>query len=123
MPDNPTDKPSNEPTPDASLAGDLGDIDGILSQASRLADELAEQVGVSDDHTYLSQDDYVEAFNKVSDDIRNEEFRKANTTESQTLNGSKYLLLKNWGNLEPDGGFSVHGTLHYFRRKRIIGKR
>lgn len=120
MPDNPTDKPSNEPTPDASLAGDLGDIDGILSRASRLADELAEQVGVSDDHTYLSQDDYVEAFNKVSDDIRNEEFRKANTTESETLNGSKYLLLKNWGNLERDQSVRLEEILATNRRLNTV---
>ncbi len=54
MPDNPTDKPSNESARDASPAGD---IDDILSQASSLADELAEQVGVPDDHASLSQDD------------------------------------------------------------------
>lgn len=42
----------------------------------------------------------VRAFNKIIDDIRNEEFRKADGEDRQTLKGSKYLFLKNWGNLE-----------------------
>jgi len=42
----------------------------------------------------------VKAFNKVIDDIRNEEFRKADATGRETLKGSKYLFLKNWGNLK-----------------------
>ncbi len=41
----------------------------------------------------------VKAFNQVIDDIRNEEFRKANASGRETLKGSKYLFLKNWGNL------------------------
>lgn len=41
----------------------------------------------------------VKAFNKVIDDIRNEEYRKADASGRETLKGSKYLFLKNWGNL------------------------
>ena len=41
----------------------------------------------------------VQAFNRVIDDIRNEEFRQANQSGRETLKGSKYLFLKNWGNL------------------------
>ncbi len=42
----------------------------------------------------------VKAFNKVIDDIRNEEFRKASVDFRELLKGSKYLFLKNWGNLK-----------------------
>jgi len=41
----------------------------------------------------------VRAFNRIIDDIRNEEFRQADGADRQTLKGSKYLFLKNWGNL------------------------
>lgn len=41
----------------------------------------------------------VKAFNKVIDDIRNEEFRRSDAAGRATLKGSKYLFLKNWGNL------------------------
>lgn len=41
----------------------------------------------------------VRAFNRVIDDIRNEEFRKADRADRQLLKGSKFLFLKNWGNL------------------------
>lgn len=41
----------------------------------------------------------VRAFNRIIDDIRNEEFRKADPPGRVTLRGSKYLFLKNWGNL------------------------
>ncbi len=41
----------------------------------------------------------VKAFNKVIDDIRNEEFRKSDAAGRATLKGSKYLFLKNWGHL------------------------
>lgn len=44
----------------------------------------------------------VQAFNKVIDKVRNEEFRKANEEGRATLKGSKYLFLKNWGNLRYD---------------------
>ncbi len=42
----------------------------------------------------------VKGFNKVIDDIRNEEFRKASAGPRELLKGSKYLFLKNWGNLK-----------------------
>lgn len=42
----------------------------------------------------------VKAFNKVIDDIRNEEFRKADAAGKETLKGTKYMFLKNWGNLK-----------------------
>lgn len=41
----------------------------------------------------------VRAFNRVIDDIRNEEFRQSDRADRQTLKGSKYLFLKNWDNL------------------------
>jgi len=41
----------------------------------------------------------VRAFNRIIDDIRNEEFRNADREGRATLKGSKYLFLKNWGNL------------------------
>ncbi len=41
----------------------------------------------------------VKAFNRVIDDVRNEEFRKADPPGKETLKGTKYLFLKNWGNL------------------------
>lgn len=41
----------------------------------------------------------VKAFHKVIDDIRNEEYRKGSAAGRATLKGSKYLFLKNWGNL------------------------
>ena len=44
----------------------------------------------------------VKAFNKVIDDIRNQEFRKADAAGKEVLKGSKYLFLKNWGNLRWD---------------------
>jgi transposase len=37
----------------------------------------------------------VKAFNKVIDDIRNEEYRNADTAGRETLKASKYLFLKN----------------------------
>lgn len=41
----------------------------------------------------------VKAFNKVIDDIRNEEFRKSDAAGRVILKGSKYLFLKNCGRL------------------------
>lgn len=41
----------------------------------------------------------VKAFNQIIDNIRNEEFRNSDTQGRDTLKGSKYLFLKNWGNL------------------------
>ncbi len=44
----------------------------------------------------------VKAFNKVIDDIRNEEFRKARDADRTVLKGSKYILLRNRANLRRD---------------------
>ena len=41
----------------------------------------------------------IKRFNKVIDNIRNQEFRRADAAGRVTLKGSKYLFLKNWGNL------------------------
>lgn len=41
----------------------------------------------------------VKAFNKVIDDIRNQEFHRADGEDRRALKGSKYLLLKNWKHL------------------------
>lgn len=41
----------------------------------------------------------IKRFNKVIDNIRNQEFRKADPAGRATLKGSKYLFLKNWGKL------------------------
>jgi len=43
----------------------------------------------------------VKAFNEVIDDIRNEEFRKADQQGQEVLKGSKYILLKRRKNLKP----------------------
>ncbi len=53
----------------------------------------------------------VKAFNKVIDDIRNEEFRKAGGDLRELLKGSKYLFLKNWGNLEREGRVQLEEIL------------
>jgi transposase len=53
----------------------------------------------------------VQAFNKVIDDIRNEEFRKASGDLRELLKGSKYLFLKNWGNLKRDGRVQLEEIL------------
>ena len=53
----------------------------------------------------------VKAFNKVIDDIRNEEFRKASGDLRELLKGSKYLFLKNWGNLRRDGRVQLEEIL------------
>lgn len=44
----------------------------------------------------------VRAFSRIIDEIRNEEFRQADRGNRQTLKGSKYLFLKNWGNLQQE---------------------
>jgi len=41
----------------------------------------------------------VKTFNKVIDEIRNEEFRRADRDGQRALAGGKYLLLKNWKHL------------------------
>ena len=62
----------------------------------------------------------VKAFNKVIDDIRNEEFRKANSTERKALKGSKYLFLKNWGNLRRDQRVRLEEILALNRRLNTV---
>ncbi len=62
----------------------------------------------------------VKAFNEVIDKIRNEEFRKANTTERKTLKGSKYLFLKNWGNLRRDQRVWLNEILEMNRRLNTV---
>jgi transposase len=44
----------------------------------------------------------LKAFNKVIDDIRNEEYRKADAAGKQVLKGSKYLLLRRGATLRAD---------------------
>ena len=62
----------------------------------------------------------VKAFNKVIDDIRNEEFRKAGTSERETLKGSKYLFLRNWGNLRRDQRVWLEEILAMNRRLNTV---
>lgn len=44
----------------------------------------------------------VQAFNKVIDKVRNQEYRRATEEQKQVIKGSKYLLLKNKENLKDD---------------------
>jgi transposase len=44
----------------------------------------------------------VKAFGKVIDQVRNEEYRKANAAGKEVLKGSKYLLLRRHENLKPE---------------------
>lgn len=53
----------------------------------------------------------VKAFNKVIDDIRNEEFRKARDADRTVLRGSKYLLLRNRENLRRDDRLRLQNIL------------
>ena len=62
----------------------------------------------------------VKAFNKVIDDIRNEEFRKARADLRELLKGSKYLFLKNWGNLKRDGRVQLEEILALNARLNTI---
>jgi len=62
----------------------------------------------------------VKAFNKVIDDIRNEEFRKAGGDLRELLKGSKYLFLKNWGNLKRDGRVQLDEILALNARLNTI---
>ena len=54
----------------------------------------------------------VKAFNKVIDDIRNEEFRKARDADRTVLRGSKYLLLRNRENLRRDDRLRLQNILN-----------
>ncbi len=62
----------------------------------------------------------VKAFNKVIDDIRNEEFRKADAAGRETLKGSKYLFLKNWGNLKRRQRGRLHEILALNERLNTV---
>lgn len=62
----------------------------------------------------------VKAFGEVIDDIRNEEFAKAGKEERQTLKGSKYLFLKNWGNLEVEQQVRLNEILAMNQRLNTI---
>jgi len=62
----------------------------------------------------------VKAFNKVIDDIRNEEFRKADAAGRETLKGSKYLFLKNWGNLRRGQRGRLHEILALNERLNTV---
>ena len=62
----------------------------------------------------------VKAFNDVIDKIRNEEFRKADRAGRQTLKGSKYLFLKNWGRLKPDQRVRLNDILEMNQRLNIV---
>lgn len=62
----------------------------------------------------------VKAFNKVIDDIRNEEFRKASADLREVLTGSKYLFLKNWGNLKPEGRVQLEEILALNERLNTV---
>jgi transposase len=53
----------------------------------------------------------VKSFNKAIDDIRNEEYRNAKAAGRETLKGSKYLFLKNWGNLKREGRVQLEEIL------------
>jgi transposase len=62
----------------------------------------------------------VKAFNQVIDDIRNEEYRNADAAGRETLKGSKYLFLKNWGNLKRDGRVQLEEILALNERLNTI---
>ncbi len=62
----------------------------------------------------------VKAFNKVIDNIRNEEFRKAGGDLRELLKGSKYLFLKNWGNLKREGRVQLEEILNLNERLTTI---
>ena len=62
----------------------------------------------------------VKAFNAVIDQIRNQEFRKADRAGRQTLKGSKYLFLKNWGNLRRDQRVWLNEILEINRRLNTV---
>jgi transposase len=62
----------------------------------------------------------VKAFNKVIDDIRNEEFRKASGDLREVLTGSKYLFLKNWGKLKREGRVQLEEILGLNERLNTI---
>ena len=62
----------------------------------------------------------VKAFNVVIDEIRNEEFRKADQEGSNLLKGSKYLLLRRPENLRRDQRMRVKDILAVNERLNIV---
>ena len=62
----------------------------------------------------------VKAFNKVIDDIRNEEFRKADREGRALLKGSKYLLLRRGENLKPKQRMRLREILTVNERLNIV---
>jgi transposase len=62
----------------------------------------------------------VKAFNKVIDDIRNEEFRKADQEGRNLLKGSKYLLLRRGENLRRDQQLQLREILAFNERLNIV---
>jgi len=62
----------------------------------------------------------VKAFNKVIDDIRNEEFRKADREGRALLKGSKYLLLRRGENLKPEQRMRLRDILAVNERLNIV---
>lgn len=62
----------------------------------------------------------VKAFNKVIDDIRNEEFRKADQEGRQLLKGSKYLLLRRPENLKRKQRVRLKDILAVNERLNIV---
>jgi transposase len=62
----------------------------------------------------------VKAFNQVIDDVRNEEFRKASGDLRELLKGSKYLFLRNWGNLKREGRVQLEEILDLNARLNTV---
>lgn len=62
----------------------------------------------------------VKAFNQVIDDIRNEEFRKADREGRDLIKGSKYLLLKRGENLRRDQRVRLKEILAVNERLNIV---
>jgi len=62
----------------------------------------------------------VKAFNKVIDDIRNEEFRKADREGRELLKGSKYLLLRRGENLKPEQRLRLKEILAVNERLNVV---
>lgn len=62
----------------------------------------------------------VKAFSRVIDEIRNQEFRRADVEGRKTLKGSKYLFLKNWGNLKTEQRIRLKDILGMNQRLSTI---
>ena len=62
----------------------------------------------------------VRAFNQVIDAVRNEEFHQADAAGRQTLKGTKYLFLKNWGRLDRGQRVRLNEILAMNRRLNTL---